>query len=75
MSPIYDYFCQGCGKELEAIRSIENRDNVTCTVCAAKMTRNEVNQYTWYHGWKFLKSVVSHPAPNDSGYHAKWDKF
>lgn len=39
MSPVYEYRCEHCGEELEAIRDYEHRDGVTCPECGELATR------------------------------------
>ena len=72
MSPIYVYSCQACGKEVELLRTIENRDMAGCPDCGARLTR-KMSVFTWYMGWEHLKRAKSEPAPEGAGYYPKWD--
>ena len=36
MSPLYEYWCQGCGLEFDKIRAIEERNLTSCPDCGAR---------------------------------------
>lgn len=54
MSPLYDYFCQGCGKSFEKLQSYEGRDLVSCPDCGDRVDR-EVSNFNWKWFNRFTK--------------------
>jgi putative FmdB family regulatory protein len=51
--PLYEYHCQGCGKEEEIYFTIEKyKDSIGCPVCGAKMDR------------KFSFNIQTYPIKN-----------
>ena len=54
MSPIYDYFCQGCGNSFEKLVSYESRDSASCEMCGSKATR-KMSRFSWKWYNKFTK--------------------
>ena len=70
--PIYEYICQ-CGNKFDRLNPVEKcSDTEKCPRCGQKAQRR-MSVFSWYMGWKHLANVKSEPAPNDSGYHKKWD--
>ncbi len=37
--PLYEFWCQACGYEIEKIVSIKDSEFVSCPKCGAKMTK------------------------------------
>ena len=72
MSPLYVYSCQACGKEVELLRTIENRDMASCPDCGSRLIR-KMSSFSWHMGWKHLANVKSEPAPEGAGRYPKWD--
>lgn len=74
--PLYEYECKEHGK-FENLRPMsESELPDLCPTCSQESPRI-MSSYNWYMGWEFLKGISdkSEPAPNDAGYHPKWDKF
>lgn len=49
--PIYEYLCQGCGHQFEKLRTLENRDMVSCPDCGARATR-KISVVNHTFGWR-----------------------
>lgn len=73
--PLYEYECAK-GHRFETLRPIDQRNEpIHCSVCRG-LARKVISKPAWWQmGWGFLKnlSLKSEPAPNDAGYHPKWD--
>lgn len=72
--PLYEYECPIHGK-FDKLNPIgKHSEFERCPQCGLASQR-QVSSFSWYMGWKHLANVKSEPAPNDAGYHPKWDKF
>jgi len=71
--PLYEYECQN-GHRSEASRPIDGRDiDNICPVCG-QLARRVMSVFTHAIDWNsVMRKIKSEPAPNDSGYHPKWD--
>lgn len=52
--PLFEYHCQGCGKDFEKLQSYEGKDLVSCPDCGAKADRR-VSLFNWKWFNKFTK--------------------
>ena len=47
--PLYEYHCQGCGKNFDKMQPYESRDLVSCPDCGSRVDR-KISLFTHY--WK-----------------------
>lgn len=47
---LYEYHCQGCGKDFDKLVPYRNRDLISCPDCGSKVDREVV--YPFSHRWK-----------------------
>ncbi len=47
--PIYEYYCQVCGKNSDVLHPTFGNSRATCPNCGAKADR-KVSQFTWKWG-------------------------
>ena len=72
--PLYEFECPEHGK-FEELRPLDAHSiPALCPVCD-KISERVMSASSWVMGWRFLNNRPSEPAPNDSGYHPKWDKW
>lgn len=73
--PLYEYECQN-GHRFEVLRPMSQRnDPVHCEKCRG-LARPLMSVVRFKIDWNsVLKKMTPEEAPNDAGYHPKWDKF
>ena len=70
--PLYEYEC-GCGHKFEELRPmLMSSEDALCPKCGS-LAQRIMSPFKWYMGWRHLENIKSEPAPNDAGYHPKWD--
>lgn len=73
--PLYEYGCSR-GHRFEVIRPIDRRhDPIRCSICR-ELAHLLMSVSTFAINFNsMIKKFKPEAAPNDSGYHPKWDKF
>ena len=55
--PVYDYFCQSCGKTFDKLTTFDNRNLISCPDCGAKADRKLFHSdYSFYFS-PYLKEL------------------
>lgn len=62
MSPIYEYHCQACGKNMEKLVPYRNRDLISCPDCGAKVDR-KMSTFTYC-----LRNIVTSGTQGGEGF-------
>ena len=72
--PLYEYECPEHGK-FEKLKRLPDDYMETCPKCG-KLCRKLMSVFSSRIDWNsVLKKMIPEEAPNDAGYHPKWDKF
>lgn len=73
--PLYEYECPEHGKFEELVPMSQHREDNICPKCR-QVAQRVMSACTFAIDWNsVMKKMTPEEAPNDAGYHPKWDKF